>query len=89
MVKGVTRRVVVVRPPEGEASFEQAVFFLRDEAPQQKDALREACAVAETYLRTAPRRAMGRWFTRGQLALSFCMGGGAVGAVWLVVSLLF
>lgn len=89
MVKGVTRRVVVVRPPEGEASFEQAIFFLRDEAPHQRDALREACAVAETYLRTAPRRAMGRWFTRGQLLLSFCAGAGLTGVAWLAVALLF
>ena len=33
MVKGVSRQVILVRPPEPKL-FEQAIFILRDDAPQ-------------------------------------------------------
>lgn len=82
MVKGVSRRVVVVRPEEG-ASFEQAIFIVKDGSGQ--DVMREACAVAERYLRqsgTITRR-WHRRFTLGQMFLSACAGAGAVGLIWL------
>ena len=34
MVKGVSRQVILVRPPEPKL-FEQAIFILRDDVPQE------------------------------------------------------
>ena len=50
MVKGISRRVVVVRPPDPSV-FEEAIFVVRENRNAPRDVLREACAVAETYLR--------------------------------------
>ena len=55
MVKGVARRVVVVKAPESPL-FEQAIFILRDDIEAQRgvdaDAiLREACNTAGEYVR--------------------------------------
>ena len=46
MVKGISRRVVVVRPESG-GPFEQAIFLVRDPAFPRGDAVREACRIAE------------------------------------------
>ncbi|MBR2491607.1 MAG: translation initiation factor 2 [Ruminiclostridium sp.] len=62
MVKGVARRVVVVKSPDPK-QFEQAIFLLREdaisgEAPEEQ-VLRQAQQVANEYLRqTVPSR---RW----------------------------
>ena len=45
MVKGISRRVVVVRPESG-GPFEQAIFLVRDPAFPRGDAVREACRIA-------------------------------------------
>lgn len=60
MVKGVARRVVVVKSPDPK-QFEQAIFLLReealsDEAPEEQ-VLRQAQQMANDYLRqSAPKR---------------------------------
>lgn len=54
MVKGVSRRVVVVDRPDPRY-FEQAIFVLRADAPPETHAdsyaVREACRIAGNYLR--------------------------------------
>ena len=61
MVKGVCRRVVVVRSPDTRL-FEQAIFLLRENAPEVSDEqlLQQACRVTEGCVRTGdaktPRR---------------------------------
>ena len=57
MVKGVCRRVIVVRSPDTKL-FEQAIFLLREDAPGISDAqvLRQACQAADDYV---SRRAQG------------------------------
>ena len=57
MVKGISRRVVVVRPPDPSV-FEEAIFVVRENRNAPRDVLREACAVAETYLRRSCRAAI-------------------------------
>ena len=52
MVKGISRRVVVVRPESG-GPFEQAIFLVRDPAFPRGDAVREACRIAEGCLGSA------------------------------------
>ena len=44
MVKGISRRVIVVRPASG-SPFEQAFFLVRDAACPRGDAVREACRI--------------------------------------------
>lgn len=85
MVKGVSRRVVVVHP-EGSGLFEQAIFLVRDQTAARSDIVREACRIADRYLavRTVPHR---RSFTARQLAAAFAAGvllsAGGWAAVWL------
>ncbi len=64
VVKGVSRRVVVVKSPD-KRLFEEAIFILSEEALRcggitAEDIVNEACTVAATYVRrntvTALRR---------------------------------
>ncbi len=54
MVKGTSRRVVIVKPPVGSI-FEEAIFILKDGSLSTDfDAdkiLREACSEADEYVR--------------------------------------
>lgn len=55
MVKGVTKRVVVVRCPDTKY-FDQAIFMVRDdtlseEGRSPEQVLEEACRVADGYIR--------------------------------------
>ena len=87
MVKGIYRRVVVVRPPDPSV-FEEAIFVVRENRNAPRDVLREACAVAETYLRrpSVRRYSRKRW-TNAQLMLSALGGGSAVGLLWALTSI--
>ena len=60
MVKGISRRVVVVRPDE-HGMFDQAIFLVRDCTVPRSDAVREACRIANSYLvgRRGRRRGWG------------------------------
>ena len=56
MVKGISRRVVVVKAPIGSI-FDEAIFIMRDDIVSAPDMdsekiLHEACAVADEYVRT-------------------------------------
>ena len=83
MVKGISKRVVVVQP-EDSAVFEQAIFIVRD--GERQDVLKEAREVAERYLRQGCQRV--RRYTGLQMLLS--AGGGALltGAAWALTLLL-
>ncbi len=55
MVKGVQKRVVVVRCPDTKY-FDQAIFMVRDDSPMlegrsPEQVLEEACRVADSYIR--------------------------------------
>ena len=54
MVKGVARRIVVVRAPE-QRLFEEAIFILREDAMKSgvtaEDVVAQACSAASRYLR--------------------------------------
>jgi len=73
--------------PADTRLFEQAIFILRADAPvgQSEDRImREACAVADQYLRRTDRRR--RPVT---LLCTLCAAAGAVltGLIWLLSSL--
>ena len=87
MVKGVTRRVVVVRAPD-QKYFEQAIFLLREEAespdPPEEQVLKQAQAVADAYLlRTSP---WARWRRAWVPALAAWAGGAGASLLWWVGS---
>lgn len=85
MVKGVSRRVVVVQP-DNNALFEQAIFLVRDYAAPKGEVLREACRIADRYLIGVRPRA--RHFSVRQMAAAFCAGAGLVGIIWAVTMLI-
>ncbi len=65
MVKGVARRIVVVRAPE-QRLFEEAIFILREDAMKSgvtaEDVVAQACSAASRYLKEE-RRDRGRlWY---------------------------
>ena len=80
MVKGISRRVVVVRPDE-HGMFEQAIFLVRDCTVPRSDAVREACRIANRYV--AGRRSP--WV---RLAVAFASGAVLASGVWAVLWLL-
>ncbi len=86
MVKGISRRVIVVRAPDPRF-FEQAVFFLREDALHQEgvtadQVLSEAKRVAAGYIRrsksdTPKKKAIpagARWCALGAAAASLIWG---------------
>lgn len=88
MVKGISRRVVVVRPPDS-AVYEQAIFIMRDAAPPARDTLREACEIAQKYAGvTRVRQYRRRRWTTPQLVLAMIGSAGMVGIIWFITGLL-
>ena len=89
MVKGVSRRVVVVNSPDPRI-FEQAIFIVRCEVRDgvsQEDILRQAQQEAGRYV--AGRTGGGRWSGRLTVRLSWLLtGAAAVGLAWLLTALL-
>ncbi len=88
MVKGVNRRVVVVRSPNPKV-FDEAIFIVRDDFWREGGAdsarlLKEAGRAAESYLcgmeASRPRR-----FGRRRWPLLAAASAGAAALVWLVV----
>ena len=68
MVKGINKRVVVIRP-SGKGIFEEAIFILRGDAAQTgcsaDDILKEACSIANNYM------------IGGEKATRYCLYSGA------------
>ncbi|MBQ9393568.1 MAG: hypothetical protein IJU18_06220 [Oscillospiraceae bacterium] len=87
MVKGVSRRVIVVDSPDPQV-FEQAIFILRNgtagEGVTSQQLVDQAVQVARSYTRYhMPRR------RRRLTPVWTALGGAAViGLVWLLVALL-
>ena len=87
MVKGISRRVVVVKAPVGSI-FDEAIFIMRDDTVSAPDVdaqkiLREACAAADEYVRTNCRQ---KRKLRGNIAIICAV---FLSAVLSLISLLF
>ena len=88
MVKGTTKRVIVVKSPDPRI-FEQAIFIVREDYAGQGGAseiLRQAQKVADDYIRSASAQPPG---LLARLPVAACVGIGAAlaGLVWLVLRL--
>ncbi len=87
MVKGNARQVIVVKTPDTRL-FEQAIFILKEDAPEvgDREVMKEACRAADEYLQRRAERAPTRlWLRRAALLL---LGAGTTGAAWLLSALL-
>ena len=90
MVKGISRRVVVVDSPD-QRFFEQAIFIVRNDAAGEgvtaKELVEEARRVARNYAGGDHGR-----FSRAWLELSpavyTMMGAAGIGLLWLTVALI-
>ena len=89
MVKGVSRRVVVVESPD-QRFFEQAIFILRSDAAGEGVSSREVVEEARRVARNYAGGDHGR-FSRVWRELSpavyTLMGAGGIGLVWLIAAL--
>ena len=89
MVKGISRRVVVLDAPD-QRFFEQAIFIVRNDAAGEgvtsRELVEEARRVAHSYAAGGSR--FGRaWRALNPVAYTL-MGAGAIGLVWLAAALI-
>lgn len=87
MVKGVTRRVIVLKSPEPKL-YEQAIFLLREDGGEEGDpseqVFQEAQRVANDYLQRASPE--GRRQRRLEDLMYTLFGGGLATCLWLLLS---
>ena len=90
MVKGISRRVIVVESPDPRV-FDQAIFILRndilsEDGVSSRQLVDQAVRIAKSYARThgsvPPRR------LRITPWISALLGGAAIGLVWLLAVLI-
>lgn len=89
MVKGISRRVVVVDSPD-QRFFEQAIFIVRNDAAGEgvtsRELVEEARRVARNY--AGGDRRLGRMWRNVSPLLSAFLGAAGIGLIWLLVALL-
>lgn len=90
MVKGISRRVVVVDSPD-QRFFEQAIFIVRNDAAGEgvtsKELVEEAKRVARNYAGGDHGRLSRTWRELTPAVYTF-MGAAGIGLVWLTVALI-
>ena len=88
MVKGLSRRVVVVDSPD-QRFFEQAIFIVRNDAGGEgvtaRELVEEARRVARGY--TGGSRLSRAWRELNPLVYTL-IGAGSIGLIWLIVTLI-
>ena len=88
MVKGISRRVVVVDSPD-QRFFEQAIFIVRNDAGGEgvtaRELVEEARRVARGY--TGGSRLSRAWRELNPLVYTL-IGAGSIGIIWLIVTLI-
>ena len=88
MVKGISRRVVVVDSPD-QRFFEQAIFIVRNDAGGEgvtaRELVEEARRVARGY--TGGSRLSRAWRELNPLVYTL-IGAGSIDLVWLIVTLI-
>ena len=89
MVKGISRRVVVVDSPD-QRFFEQAIFIVRNDAAGEgvtsKELVEEARRVARNYAGGDHGRFSRAWRELRPAVYTF-MGAAGIGLLWLTVAL--
>lgn len=90
MVRGTSRRVIVVDSPDTEL-FEQAIFIVRNDASTRSGVtaqklVDEACRVTRSCTRTSTRT--GSFLRRASPAVWCGLGAGGIALAWLLSALL-
>lgn len=89
MVKGISRRIVVVDSPD-QRFFEQAIFIVRNntagEGVSAQELVEEARRVARRYAAGDRGRFSRKWLEL-KPAVYTLLGAGSVGLIWLTVAL--
>ena len=90
MVKGISRRIVVVDSPD-QRFFEQAIFVVRNDAAGEgvtsQEPVEEARRVARSYA-GGNHGQLGRMWRELPPAVYTLMGAAGLGLVWLTVWLI-
>jgi hypothetical protein len=91
LVKGISRRVIVVDSPDPHI-FEQAIFIVRNDAATgggvtSQQLVDQAVRIARNYVRTHGGTVPARRFSAPMLWAAL-LGASAIGLVWLLVYLL-
>ena len=89
MVKGISKRVILIKSPDPEV-FDEAIFVVREDAIRKagvtgKDILREAQSAAEEYIRSKSGKAPKRQLPAYVYTI---IGAAATGVVWLMTALI-
>lgn len=86
MVKGISRRVIVIKTPDPRI-FDEAIFLVREDAIKkgitQDEVLREAQSVANDYIKNNLRR---RKLPKIPAPAFTLFGAGATALIWLITS---
>ncbi len=86
MVKGISRRVVVVESPDPRY-FEQAIFIVRNDAAGEgvtaRELVEEAKRVARDYAGSGHHSRFSRAWRDLSPAVYTLLGAGSIGLVWL------
>lgn len=89
MVKGISRRVVVVDSPD-QRFFEQAIFIVRNGAAGEgvtaKELVEEARRVARNYAGCGHGRLSRAWQEFSPVIYTL-IGAGTIGFLWAIVTL--
>jgi len=89
MVKGISRRVVVVDSPD-QRFFEQAIFIVRNDAAGEgvtsKELVEEARRVAKNYAGGNHGRFSRTWRELSPIVYT-SMGAAAIGLIWMIEAL--
>jgi hypothetical protein len=91
MVKGVSRRVIVVKSPDPKV-FEEAIFIIREDFLNQpgvsdRQVIKEAQRAADSYIRSNVGRGRTSLFARLPAPFVAAAGAAATGVAWLAMRL--
>lgn len=89
MVKGISKRVIVVKNPD-PALFEEAIFIIREDVfvrSPASDVIKEAQRAANDYLKRTSPRGISRVLNRFSAPACMAAGAAATGIAWLAVYL--
>lgn len=88
MIKGMSRRVIMVESPDPEL-FENAIFILRNDAftkgAEPEDILRQAQQIANEYVKTNIEKRKRKLPPALYVLTGALCGGGILAVLWLLL----
>ena len=89
VIKGISKRVVVVNSPDPKL-FEQAIFILREDFAAaagitESDVMRQAEEIVDGFAKNGSLAARGRFWSRLPAPAFAAAGAGVTGLAWLLL----